>query len=115
MKAFKNLTNFLKYCEQVCSYDDSDEDEFVILSALAQTSYLTPEKLIEDVEITLHVYYNFLVQSIKEEMYMCAAQIVDAKQCEIEHYIRLAKTIIPEDDLKEAIINTDKELNQQYL
>lgn len=115
MKAFKNLTNFLKYCEQVCSYDDSDEDEFIILSALAEASYLTPEKLIEDVEITLHVYYKFLVQAITEEMYMCAAQIVDAKQCEIEHYIRLANSVLPLDDLKEAIINTDKELNQQYL
>lgn len=115
MKAFKNLTNFLKYCEEVCSYDDSDEDEFVILAALAEASYLTPEKLIEDVEITLHVYYKFLSQAVSEEMYMCAAQIVDAKQCEIEHYIRLANNILPLDNLKESIINVDKELNQQYL
>lgn len=115
MKAFKNLTNFLKYCEEVCSYSDNDDDEFIILAALAEASYLTPEKLIEDVEITLHVYYTFLVQSIQEEMYMCAAQIVEAKQCEIEHYINLGNSVLPLDNLKESIINVDKKLNQQYL
>jgi hypothetical protein len=115
MKAFKNLTNFIKYCEQVCNYDDSDEDEFVILAALAQASYLTPEKLIEDVEITLHVYYKFLEEAIDQELYYMAAVIVTAKNCEIEHYINLSNNVLPLDELKESIIQVDKELNQQYL
>lgn len=113
---FKNLLEFISYCEEVCENIEDTQDLF-ILSTIASASYVNLERLLEDAAITLNLYYHWLQIAIEQEMYMCAAQIVTAKQCEIEHYIQLANNVIPEDkeQFKYAIIELDAQLNNQYL
>jgi hypothetical protein len=113
---FKNLIEFISYCEEVCDSIE-DSEELFILSTIASASYINLERLIEDANITLNQYYHWLKEAIKEEMYMSAAQIVTAKQCEIEHYLQLANNVIPQDitEFKYAIIELDLQLNNQYL
>lgn len=109
MKKFDNLLQFITYCESV----EEDNNDLFLISMLA--SHLTKEEFLNEVFRCLDVYYFWLKQAIKEEMYYMAAQIVTAKQCEIEHYILLAQAVIREEDIKQDIINIDIELNNKIL
>ena len=113
---FRNLLEFISYCEEVCENIEDTQDLF-ILSTIATASYVNIERLLEDAATSLNLYYHWLQIAIEQEMYMCAAQIVTAKQCEIEHYIQLANNVIPEDkeEFKNQIIALDIILNDQYL
>ncbi len=116
MKSYSNLLEFLAYCEEVCE-NIEDTQELQILATIASANYVSLQRLIEDAAISLNVYYFWLAEAIKQEMFMCAAQIVHAKQCEIEHYIELANNVIPQDkeEFKYSIIELDSQLNTKYL
>jgi hypothetical protein len=113
---YKNLIEFVNYCEEVCD-NITDTEELTIIAAIANANCITLERLIEDAATTLNVYYHWLKEAIKQELFYLAAQIVTAKQCEIEHYIQLANNVIPEDkeEFKYAIIELDLQLNTKYL
>lgn len=113
MKHFKTLTEFITYCEDVCSMDENN-DEFFLLTILANVSTVTKERILEDLNKCLTVYYEWLKLAINEEMYLNAAQIVLAKQCELEHFITLSNVVIRE-DITEDVIALDLLLNETYL
>jgi len=113
MKPFKNLIEFINYCEEVCSMDEQDDD-FFLLTILASVSTITKERILEDLNKCLTVYYGWLKNAVDEEMFSSAAQIVQAKQCELEHFIKLANVVIKEDITKD-VIALDKLLNETYL
>jgi hypothetical protein len=118
MQTFKNLYEFIGHCEEVIEEaKEVNENDFALLAVMAQANYMNPERLINDARITLSVYYDFLKESIEEEMFDFAVLIVDAKNIEIEHYIHLAKTIMPDDakHFKKQIIALDLILNDHYL
>jgi len=114
---FKTLLEFVKYCEEVCDNIEDQDDDFFLLSTVAAASHINLERLVEDAAITLNAYYYWLCEAVQKEMYMCAAQIVTAKNCEIDHYIQLAQTVIPEDiiQFKYRIIELDTQINNKYL
>lgn len=114
---FKTLLEFVKYCEEVCDNTEKQDDGFFLLATIAGASHLNAERLLEDAAISIDAYYYWLVQAVREEMYMCAAQIITAKNCEINHYIELAETIIPEEleEFKYGIIELDTQINDKYL
>ena len=118
MQTFKNLYDFIEHCEDVIlESQEEDKEEFAILAVMANANYMNLERLLNDAKITLNFYYSYLEESVKEELFNFAVLIVQAKNIEIQHYIKLAKTIIPEetDDFKNQIIALDIILNDQYL
>jgi hypothetical protein len=114
---FKTLLEFVKYCEEVCDNIDDQDEDFFLLSTIAAATHINLERLLEDAAITLDAYYYWLLEAVQQEMYLCAAQIVTAKNCEIDHYIQLANTVIPEDSaqFKYGIIELDTQINNKYL
>ena len=114
---FKTLIEFISYCEEVCDNIDDQDEDFILLSTIASAQYINCERLLEDAAITLNAYYYWLKEAVTQEMYYNAAQIVTAKNCEIEHYIQLAQVVIPEEfvQFKYSIIELDTQINNKYL
>lgn len=108
MQHFDNLLEFVAYCETVTE----DTNDLFLISALA--AHLTKEDLLDDVYRCLDVYYFWLKEAINQELYYMAAQIVTAKQAEIEHYIELANAVLKQ-DIKQDIIQIDTKLNKERL
>lgn len=118
METFKNLYQFIEHCEDIIQQaKENNKDEFALITIMAQANHLNDERLLNDARITLEVYYDFLQEAIAEELFIFCSIIVKAKNIEIDHYIALAQTIIPEDaiDFKKQIIALDIILNDQYL
>lgn len=118
MQTFKNLYDFIEHCEDVIlESKEQDKEEFQILAIMANANYMNISRLLDDARITLTFYYSYLQESVKEELFNFASLIVKAKNIEIEHYIKLANTIIPDDgdEFKKQIIALDIILNDQFL
>jgi len=108
MKTFKNLLDFVGYCEMVLE----DSNDLFIIAMIA--SHLTEEEMLVEVEVCLEVYYFWLKQAIASELYLLAGCIVNAKESEIEHYFNLASAVLKKNINKE-IIEIDKKLNKKHL
>lgn len=118
MQSFKNLYDFVEHCEEIIlQAKEDDKEEFAIIAIMAQANYTNKERLLRDAQTSLTLYYSYLQQSVKEELYNFAAIIVKAKNIEIEHYNKLANTIIPDDaeDFRKNLIAMDIYLNNEYL
>lgn len=109
MKSFDNLLEFVAYCESV----EEDNNDLFLITMLA--AHLRKDDFLNEVFRCLDVYYFWLKVAINQELYYLAAQIVTAKQYEIEHYIILAQAVLKEEDIKKDIINIDTELNKEIL
>lgn len=109
MQHFDNLLEFIAYCESV----EEDNNDLFLISMLA--AHLTKQEFLNEVFRCLDVYYFWIKEAINQELYYLAAQIVTAKQYEIDHYILLAQAVIREEDIKQDIINIDTQLNTERL
>ena len=108
MQKFTNLKQFNSYCKEV---EEADNDLF-LLSGLA--FQMSKDELLDDIYNCLSVYYFWLQQSINEEKYEIAGQIVTSKNVEIEWYIEFTYAIL-KNNIKNEIIGIDNYLNDLYL
>lgn len=88
MKQFRQLTDFVKYCEQI-NEKQEESAKFLLVSIFA-FSY-NKEELLEDIQEALEQYYKWLKVAIDGEHYLLAGCIQSAKEAEIDHYVDLAK------------------------
>lgn len=111
MKKFKQITDFIKYCENINENND-ENPEFFLISILAAS--LTKEELLNDAEEALNEYYKWLKVSIDTESYYSAGCIFSAKEAEMAHYTDLGKAVLKK-TIKKDIIALDKSIKLKIL
>lgn len=108
MKKFKDLYQFVEYCEEI----NNDTEGFFLLSLVASTS--TKEELLEDATKTLTEYYKWLKEAIDEELFNMASIIHKALENEKVHYMELGRCVLKA-SISKDIKRLDTELKERYL
>lgn len=111
---FENLYEFVKYCEQVIEIEeDEDDDTSTDWILLMTASKLKKEELLQDIEKTLEIYYNWQAEAVRKEFYILADVIKKTIEIEITHYLRLAKSLSFK--IKEEVTKINADLKTKYL
>lgn len=108
MEDLRKLTEFISYCEEV----KQETNDLWLLSLIAANS--TKEEFLQDITKSLETYYKFLQISIKNEMYLNAGTIWNAKSIEMDHYNELGLSVFKK-SIKKDINLIDKKLKLKYL
>jgi len=108
MQKIRNLYDFVNYCEGI----NEDNNDFFLISLLTAT--INQEELLADVRESLTVYYKWLKEAVDGEFFLFAETINKAHKAEIDHYIKLSKSMY-KNSLKKEIKAIDEELKAKYL
>ena len=109
MKKFRDLNDFVTYCESV----NNRSNDFYLLSSLIQLT-ANEDELMYDIYECLEEYYFFLRQAVDAELYLLCGIIFSASEVEIAEYKQVCKQILGKSYAK-TIDHINLKLKEKFL
>lgn len=90
---FTDLYDFITHCEDLIEMetDTEDNDEWLIFALAAQ---LTEDELLDDMDATFDIYYEYLKEAQDAELFLICVIISKTIVIEQNHYATLTKQVL---------------------